>query len=43
MLKKPTKSSDALETDAGENVCGCIAVHRHHGHDDEGGDRVALE
>ena len=35
MQKMPTKSSNAPERDAGENVCGCRAVHRHHGHDDD--------
>jgi hypothetical protein len=43
MLKRPTKSSDALEIGAVENVCGYKAAHRHHAHGDEGDGRDALE
>jgi hypothetical protein len=31
------------ETDAEPNAYGYKAAHRHHGHGDEDGDRVALE
>ena len=35
MKKKQTEFSNAPERDAEQNVCGCRAVHRHHGHDDD--------